>query len=183
MRFILEVKMRSIPTVIILVVLSLFVFTACGGDSEKKFKAVAVNGSIGGCHVEEGTNDLRVGIMAQDANENLIEMVSESIRKDQTSWIMLLFHEPPANANWIVEGDGHTMRTALQVFSYIDVDGTETYTPDDGDPTGVCSTKIFFFDNDYPDQSAVYGYNIMGSGGYSQDFVGTGFDVPAIGCD
>jgi|GEM_PF-5094696 len=175
--------MRSIP-IIFFVILFLLAFSACGSDSEKGFEPVALKGSIGGCHIEQGTKDLRVGIMAQDADNNLIEMVSDGIMQNQTDWVLLLVHEPPETANWIVEGDGQTMRTTLQIFSYIDVDGTETYSPDDGEPTGVSPTKIFYFDNDYPDQSAKLGYNITGSGGYSQDFAGTGFDVPAnSGCE
>ena len=174
--------MRSIP-IVTCVILSLLVFAGCGSDSGKSFEPVAVKGSIGGCHVEQGTSDLRVGIMAQDASGNLIEMISEGVMKGQTSWTMLLVHEPPANANWIIEGDGHTSRSTLQVFAYIDLDGTETYSPDDGDPVGVSSTKIFYFDGDYPDQSAVLGYNITGDGGYSQDFTLTSFDVPATGCN
>ncbi len=169
--------MRSSISVLLAIVatLGLFVFVGCGSENDEGIKPVAIKGVLGGSFVQDGTQDLRVGVMASTEGGELLELASYGMHRGETTWKMILIDSPPAEAKWTSEGS--VSRVTLQVFSYIDVDGTETYTDDDGTPKGVSSTKIFFFDSDYEAQGAQMGFNLQGEGGYSQDFVGTQFDL------
>lgn len=160
---------------------------ACGSEAEPELLTAVVRGTIGGCQIEDNAENLRVGLMGQTVDKDLIELSSVAIDTAMAApvtWQVLLEEEPPEKVAWAMEGDGVTQRAELLALAYLDLNGDGEYDyEDDGNVIGGTDTgKVYFFDGDVPEVGAVFGYNLSaGDGGYNQAFNSTSLYIAASG--
>ncbi len=157
--------------VMLLAILALL--AGCGDDGDDEITARLLSGNVGGCHIENATQNIRVGAMGFTGDEQLIELSSAAVDPFEASYTLTFDSFPPETLSWVVEGDGVTRRTEILVYAYLDGDESQTYTPE-GDPDllGAAGIRLHFFDQDYEPAGALFGYNILdtATGGYSQAF-------------
>ena len=155
-----------------LCVCGLFVLSACGGGDDKEIVPVTIAGQVGGCHIENGTTNIRVGVMGLTESGDFVELASSAVATETQSYSVTLSAEPPLSLSWVSLEGGSIKRTELMIYSYLDADADGAFGDADGDPLGAATLRIHFFTDDYDKLRAVYGFNVLdtSSGLYTQSF-------------
>jgi hypothetical protein len=170
---------------VLIAMMSVFALAACGDDGDEgEFLSETILGQVGGCQVENKAQNLRVGVMGQTEDLDLIEIASVAIDTLAPKFQIKLDVEPSEEVFWVLEGDGSTQRTELFCMAYLDMDGDGAYDKDnDGNIVGAATQLIYFFDAEYTAKNAVFGYNLASeANAYDQNFSSTSFYIAAAGC-
>lgn len=178
--------MKKVMLGVLVLVLTTIGLWACGEDGDVTLIERTALVKVGGCHMEQRTPNLRIGLFGTDTSDRLVELASVLVdTRNLDHQPVLLAVEPPEELVWVVEGDGVTRRTRLQLLAYVDADESSTYSEEnDGGTVGNAGKDIFFFDRNYSEKNASYGYNLSSGGGsYTQDFAGNPMFIAAGGCN
>jgi len=188
------VKKFLIVVCSVVVITSLLV--ACGGTEELVSRVI--NSNVGGCQIEKvKPNNLRVGLLGYSADwSKVVEITSVAINIDSPGYTLTLDSEiektdltddetdPYDILHWVDHLGGSVHSTELVVRAYLDKNGDGVYSIEaDGPTIGTPGDTVIYFDAEYADKNARFGYNLQGGEGYNQKFAEGNFYIPTYGCD
>ncbi len=165
----------------VLVVSCLWMLACSEEEDSSKVEPVTLHGTVGGCHVIAGTENLTIGLFMYGSENELAH--SDPLAAGATRFEFTVDATPDETFNGSMMSDGKTERITFNLLIYQD-EGTAGY---DGETIlGTGNYKIIYFSDDYDADGAVKGYNFTyesAEAAYSQAFEGLQIDVTTSNCD
>ncbi len=178
-------KLRHMFSLLILLAGMLF-FAGCGDDSETVVNSFTFQGKLGGCLVNQGTENITVVLYGRGNDQRIAIATAHAVTNEgETTYVVNVNGAPPSPIEPTTE-EGGVKQYKLSIGAYITATPA-SYGEDISDVqlVGQSPATIYYFTGT-SELVATKGYNFKpGTGGvYITDFEGTEFNFSAeVGCE